>query len=1643
MGESYLVDGAELRCMNGSKGGRLRVSVGCSNYMENGKQKASSADCRRGENIPFFGECRLKNGKKCEKYMKLKDHWEVPGITAMAEHVNGRVALTLDSVLICEKGGFIVPRTSGQGETQSIDWADYWKRYSSQLGFWARLQCGSIWAYDPVNMNTGNFVYEKEDLVIRGITKLSFHITYYSMGENLGGSIGEGWHHNYEISVEEKDAGILCLHLGDGQIFLCRQVVGDIYAPAGAAGLLKKEADGYRYVSGTGMKYSFDKAGRIVERKNRDGNADVFLHNDSGQLIEVRSANGGALHYDYNKEGNLYRISDHTGRNVRLCYSYRVLCKFINSSGQEYTYHYNENLRLESVTTPRGIIAVKNVYDSANRVTKQITPDGGIAEFRYDDKGLCTYARSQDGYITAYESDDKFRNIRTIYPNSEECFEYNENNQCTLYVDRNGNPTRYFYDERGRLSGSINALGERKAFVYNQDGKLSSLSIEGKCVLKHTYDQNGRLIRTKDALGRSRETVYDENGLPKRMIMPDGSDIKIEHDERGNIRSITDAYGAMTAYRYDALNRLIQITDEDGNQLSYQYDERDNLLSETNPEGSVRKYTYDVSGRPVQIEDFDGGTVSFSYNAMGKPEIITDKEGRATKRSYTGSGRIAKEISPLGRTTVYQYDRDGRLVRIKRMVSEQEEEGMRVTDFTYDPVGNLLNVKSGDGQDVMSETSYEYDALNRVIMVIDAAERKTSYTYDKRSGKISGITDASGNRTFCYNDVGELTQETDNRGNIIRYQYNELGKITTKTDAVGRVTKHYYLPGGRLEKSIYPNGRQLFYQYDTLGRLCQKTDEKGYGLSYEYDSMGRILRIVNSTGQETCYDYDAAGNIIAVTDMPGNITRYSYTASGKLKDVTDPLGNRTGYTYDAEDRLVQIRQFGTGGEIDRIIEYERDAFGQITCIRNASGEEYFCYDVLGRMIEKTDKEGLATAYAYTADGMLKSILYSDGRKAEFFYTPLGQLTMIKDWLGETKIDRDSQGMPVNITDHKGRTIRYEWGDQGERKKLIYPDGTILKWQYDEMMRPIELARTAGGEEILRINYRYDKHGRLSEKRNSGGYQTCWHYNELGQLDELVHKEQRGILDRFCYAYDAMGNKIMVRKERSGLSGESGEYRYTYDVLQRLVDVEKDGKKLRCYQYDSFGNRSHMEDYPENRRYIFTYNGTNQMLEKTAASMADDGEAVIHTTYTYDGRGNLTGEYRDGRLLHGYLYNAADRLEKSWDDTGREAVYLYNALGQRTGRSSGAHTEEYLLDLTRPYNNLLGIEKEDGKQNFFWDVDVAVMEDERKKLHYYMQDDLGSPLRVLYGNGNGDRYGYDEFGRDLYDSEEKASTLGRYSRQGEKQPFGYTGYRYDSVSRTYFAQAREYQPEHGRFMAEDSKRGKGARPKTLNRYGYCWNNPVRWVDLNGKEPVISAPQSFIPELPALEPDFPDPSKMFEIPEEDTSEENGQLPSPLEPIESYVDGGLNTNGLRDAEEVYIINFTTTFGAIAYGSMGVQLVFDKKGNCDVQFPLSGGMMVGIEGSRTVSFGRLRVPSVEKAAGLGFESGVGGGYGVVGGVNLISAYDEDGYLIGDGEIIYFGKGTKVTVVESHMGVSYTFRLEEVVEGIEEFFANMDTGKD
>ena len=100
-------------------------------------------------------------------------------------------------------------------------------------------------------------------------------------------------------------------------------------------------------------------------------------------------------------------------------------------------------------------------------------------------------------------------------------------------------------------------------------------------------------------------------------------------------------------------------------------------------------------------------------------------------------------------------------------------------------------------------------------------------------------------------------------------------------------------------------------------------------------------------------------------------------------------------------------------------------------------------------------------------------------------------------------------------------------------------------------------------------------------------------------------------------------------------------------------------------------------------------------------------------------------------------------------------------------------------------------------------------EEGKKEFTYLQDELGSTISLLeQGEESQNIYGYDEFGEDTY------------CTQGHLQPFGYTGYRYDNVTDTYFAKAREYIAGVGRFAGEDWIKGEISYPTSLNQYGYC-------------------------------------------------------------------------------------------------------------------------------------------------------------------------------------------------------------------------------
>ena len=597
-----------------------------------------------------------------------------------------------------------------------------------------------------------------------------------------------------------------------------------------------------------------------------------------------------------------------------------------------------------------------------------------------------------------------------------------------------------------------------------------------------------------------------------------------------------------------------------------------------------------------------------------------------------------------------------------------------------------------------------------------------------------------------------------------------------------------------------------------------------------------------------------------MTDGEGNTTRYAYTLSGQLAKVTDALGNETEYQYDACDRLTEIRQYGAEGSLKedteisgmdadfleaerqngrkrrcQITRYTRDLRGQVTETVDALGQkETYTYDKKGQLLGKLDKEGYLTKYAYTKQGDLSGIQYADGKEVKLSYNPLRQLIEIQDWLGSTRITPDALGRAEKVQYPDGREVSYTYGKAGERRSITYPDGKTVFYGYDEQFRLSELKE---GDSI--ITYGYDTVGRLCEKQFPNGTKTTYRYDRKDQLTELLHQDQEGILDRYTYLYDLLGNKTGITKERRGLERESGQYRYGYDALGRLSEIQKDGEIQYRYGYDAFGNRTWKEESGEQTSY--QYNALNQMVSER--------QGEIRKEYGYDKRGNLTAILENGAWKKRYVYGAMNRLEEAVDAAGKQARYQYNGLGHRVGKQEGVLPKEklekldpqrrvgmeignsrqitYTLDLTRQYYNLLERTEESQSQRYFWDGNVAAYE-ENGERNYYLQDELGSPLRIEDSAGTiKESYGYGAFGEDLYQN------------QGEMQPFGYTGYQRDEIAGTYYAQAREYLAENGRFAEQDLIVGFVEYPETLNRYSYCWNNSLIYADYTGEFPTIIA------------------------------------------------------------------------------------------------------------------------------------------------------------------------------------------------------------
>ena len=1289
-----------------------------------------------------------------------------------------------------------------------------------------------VFSKDPVNLSTGNFIYDRTDLEVGGREAFVFR-RFYNAINDRSGVLGKDWNHNYEVHLEFTDGeAVLLREDGKEERFFWEK---DRYLSLFASeGTLEKAEDGYTYRTREQKVYRFDREGMCLETETLLGGRVTFTYETEApfRLVKAEKDTGEFFAFSYGADGMLERVEDHVGRCLSYQYQGGLLKEVTLPDGNTFRYGYTPQGKLEQVENQRGIVTVENFFDEEHRTTLQKFPDGTQMSYVYDAEKKAVELTERNGSRVIYVHDDKYRDVKHIHSNGEERFAYNQNNQKTLYVDRLGNKTQYAYDPAGNLVRVIDALGNKTEIRYGEKNQPTGIRINGKDKLCGEYDAQGRLVKTRDALGNEVEITYTASGWPQTIQQADKSRISLSYDAKGNITAIEDALGNVTRYAYDALNRMVESTDGKGNVTKYAYDVMGNVTCVENAEGNRQSYEYNASGKVTKVTDFDGASIQREYNVLNRPSKIIDKEGRETLLTYDSMWNLARVTAPDGARTTYLYNEENLLSRIKYADGA-------VVRYTYDANGNRIGEEDENG----AKTTFVYDALGRAVEVTGEEGLHYAYRYDGE-GNLIEAEDALGNTVSMeYDGNGNLVKETNALGESRHYTYTPLGDVESITDEAGRTTCYQYQKGGLLEKIQYSDGTEEAFTYDANGNLETHTLATGFVLRYGYDSMDRITEITGSEGEKKSYTYDALGNVTSMTDGEGNTTRYAYTLSGQLAKVTDALGNETQYRYDACDRLIEICQYGEKADQEfleaeernrrgrrcQVTRYHRDIRGQITEVTDAMGQkETYTYDKKGQLLGKLDKEGYLTKYAYTKQGDLSGIQYADGREVKLSYNPLRQLTEIQDWLGSTKITPDALGRAEKVQYPDGREVSYTYGKAGERRSLTYPDGKTVFYGYDEQFRLSELKE---GDSI--ITYGYDPVGRLCEKQFPNGTKTTYRYDRKDQVTELVHRDKEGILDRYTYLYDLLGNKTGITKERRGLEQESGSYTYGYDALGRLSEIQKDGKVQTQYGYDAFGNRIWKEESRE--RTSYQYNDLNQMVSER--------QGEIRKEYGYDKRGNLTSILENGTWKKQYVYGAINRLEEAVDAAGKQARYQYNGLGHRVGKQEGVLPKEklekldpqrrigmeignsrqitYALDLTRQYHNLLERTEESKSQRYFWDGNVAAYE-ENGERNYYLQDELGSPLRIEDSAGTLlESYGYGAFGEDLYQN------------QGKIQPFGYTGYQRDEVSGTYYAQAREYLAESGRFAGQDIMTGTVKYPETFNLYKYSFNQPLKYIDPSGE------------------------------------------------------------------------------------------------------------------------------------------------------------------------------------------------------------------
>ena len=676
-------------------------------------------------------------------------------------------------------------------------------------------------------------------------------------------------------------------------------------------------------------------------------------------------------------------------------------------------------------------------------------------------------------------------------------------------------------------------------------------------------------------------------------------------------------------------------------------------------------------------------------------------------------------------------------------------------------------------------TSFTYDALGNVLtkQTANLAKEGKFITYDYDYLRLTGIN---------YPDHPE---------NNVKYYYggrnasqNRIGRLMLREDGTGAI-EYFYGKMGEVTKTrrtmIVPN--QAIATYVT---------------QWTYDSHNRLLEMIYPDEEKITYSYNLGGQLEKVHGYKSYgydyVSKIGYDKFEQRTYLKYCNGAETFYTYDPQRRRLQNLMVNSGGNTIMDNAYTYDAVSNVLSVIN------------GASVPQSGKAGGQMAHTYTYDALYRLVSATgtytgaDNKTASYTlamgYDNMHRITSKRQILTQNNVQ-------FNGTLNAGYDLSYTYGtDTGKKFQLA---------------------------NVKDVNYR----------------------------TEETPSESENVNNNHAYEYDANGNLVYVntsRTKKDGMADEkTAERKLKWDEENRLLASDDNGF-VTNYWYDADGERTVKTSGESDQVYVnseFAGGRTNTAKFSLYVSpylVANQGgrytkhiyigsQRVVSKIGDFDSYGSdprriqYAGSETDG-LSVDYKQKYVQQLQVIKDNYATFAVPYNGEDNNDYVDGKGFCCNDGSLEAAQARAIAANIAKAKAVNGNFKEND-----DYEKMQFYYQPDHLGSSSYITNLDGEVVQHiEYVPFGEVFIEERNDVWNT----------PYLFNAKEFDEETGMYYYGARYYEPRLSLWISVDPISNYDPRNNenyldgehnlgvyntfNLAPYGYCYQNPIRLIDPNGKQ-----------------------------------------------------------------------------------------------------------------------------------------------------------------------------------------------------------------